>query len=576
MRSSLLGAGLIALALAGLALLPDVVARPDPVPPKNGPVKLAVLVVFDQMRGDYLQRWRPLFGNGGFQRLMREGVWFDHCHYPYAATFTGPGHASIATGCSPAIHGIIANTWYDVDHATSAYCATEDRYTPVPPPPPPKPNETRKKPIEGGSSGRLLAPTLADALKGATQSKGRVFSLSIKDRAAVLPGGKEPDFCLWFSSEQSKWISSTFYKNPPAWVAKWNEGNPAEKYFDKVWEKLEGIDHLKYAGPDDGPGEGAIKAGFGPTFPHAIVGDKDRSTRSRNEAVVTTPFGNDLLMEAIEKLFDEQKPGTGETPELLLVSFSSNDLCGHLFGPDSQEVLDITVRSDRIVERLLNLLDAKVGKGNYSLALTADHGVCPIPELSVRRGLVAQRIDQDLLKKQAAAYLRATFPTATPEQTEPIAFFDGDMVYFNRAWLKNSGLEPAKVEETVARWFRQQPGIAAAFPRSYLMQAAPPGASAIEQRVRRNWMPERSGDILIVPAPYCFVTTYPTGTTHGTPHDYDRHVPLLVLSPGLTAPGETRTDAVTPQAASVILARTLGIAPPARAEVGVPAGLFAR
>jgi predicted AlkP superfamily pyrophosphatase or phosphodiesterase len=569
MRTRLLGLGLIALVLVSLTLVP-LVAHPDPAP-KGKPVKLAVLIVFDQMRGDYLTRWQPLFGQGGFQRLMRNGVGFEHCYYPYAATFTGPGHASVSTGCSPVVHGIVGNNWYDLASAAPVYCATEERYSPVPAP---LPNAGAKKPPQGGSPGFLRAPTIADALKAATEDKGRVFSLSIKDRAAILPGGKQPDFCLWFSSEQGQWINSTYYKVPPDWVREWDKGNPAEKYFDKVWEKLPGIDYEKYAGPDDGPGEGALKMGFGPTFPHPIVGDKDRTMKSRNEAVVTTPFGNDLLMEAVEKLFDNANPGSGPTPEVLLVSFSSNDLCGHVYGPDSQEVLDITIKSDRIVERFLNLLDAKVGKGNYSVVLTADHGICPNPEVSQKRGLFAPRIDEIMLKKQAVAYLRASYPQALPEGVDPIVFFDYDMLYFNPDWLKNSGLNPAQVRETLAGWFRRQPGFLAAYTREYLQKPAPPGASAIEECVRRSWVNERSGDIFLVTTPYALLTPFPTGTSHGTPHEYDRHVPLVVLAPELAAPGVARTDVVTPQAAAVILARTLGIAPPAKAEVGVPAGLF--
>lgn len=554
-----------------ILLLAGLTCRPLPAQPATPPpVKLAVLVVVDQLRGDYLARWRPLFSAGGFKRLMRQGVWFEQCHYPYAATFTGPGHASVATGCSPHVHGVIANNWYDRDLGESVYCATEPRYTPVPRP---QLKPDQKMPA-GGSPGRLLAPTLADALKASTATKGRVFSLSMKDRSAILPGGKQPDFCLWFSSEQAMWINSTYYKEPPAWATAWNKTNPAAKYFDRVWEKLPNVDHVKYAGPDDAPGEGASKSGFGPTFPHRIVGDKEGSVKSKTDAVLATPFGNDLLFEAVEKLFAHEKPGTGTTPELLALSFSSNDLCGHVFGPDSQEVLDMTLRTDALLERLLNLLDAKVGKGNYSVAFTADHGVAPLPEVAAQRGQTAHRVDLPDLRKRASAYLRAALPAAVPERVDPIAYLDYNLVYFNPTWLKNSGLEPARVEDLLARWLRAQPGLSAAFTRSYLQQPPPSGATETERLVRQSWYPARSGAIQLVEAPYSLLTPYPTGTSHGTPHTYDRHVPLLVLAPGLAAPGHERTDPVTPQAAAAILARTLGIEPPAQAEVGVPAGLF--
>jgi len=568
MRGFGLGVAAVAAVSVGLATMRGVTnAEPQPA----APVKLAVLLVFDQFRGDYLPRWRPLFGDGGFNRLLKGGVYFDQCHYPYASTMTGPGHASIASGCSPDTHGIVTNDWYDRAAAAKVNCVATERYALVPA----APVKEGQKPLLGASPSLLMAPALGDAVKSATGGKGRVFALSIKNRSAVLPAGKTPDACYWFSSEQGQWVTSTFYRDRVhTWVAELNQGKPAEKYFDHVWDRLPGIDYEKHAGPDDVVGEGNRDYGFDRTFPHAIVGDKDRSLKSRNEAVVFTPNGNEMLLTAVEKLIDIEKPGTAAAPDFLSISFSSNDLCGHAFGPDSQEVLDITLRSDKVVERLLKLLDAKVGAGNYSVVLTADHGICPLPEVSASRGLVAKRIDPVALKRRATDFLRATFPTAVPEKAVPIAFLDNDLVYFDAAWLKASGLDPAVIEDKLAAWFRTQPGYLAAFPRSYLKKPAPNGASDIERRVRKSWHPDRNGDIQLVTAPYWLDTTYATGTSHGTPHDYDRHAAFLVYGPGVADAGRTRHDPVTPQAAAVILAKTLGIAPPAKAEVGVPEGLF--
>ncbi len=569
-----LGLAIVVMLSVGLVLrttLGDTKSTNPPGTANQGPAKLAVLLVFDQMRGDYVARWQPLFGEGGFKRLMREGVWFDHCHYPYASTMTGPGHASISTGCSPNVHGIVANDWYDLGQAAKVNCVATDRYSLV------SGTMLKKgqKPLAGASPDLKLAPSIGDAVKVGTENKGRVFALSIKNRSAILPGGKSPDVCYWFSSDLGQWVTSTYYRDRVhPWVAELNRTNPAEKYFDHVWKRTEGVDFEKYAGPDDVEGEGARSYGFGRTFPHAIVGNKDHTTKSRNEAVLFTPFGNEMRLEAVEKLLDAEKPGSGPVGDLLSVSFSSNDLCGHAFGPDSQEVLDMTLRTDRLIERVLKLLDAKVGAGNYSVALTADHGVCPLPEVSASRGFVARRMDTSLLKKKAVEFLRATYPKAITEKTAPIVFLDNDMVYFDPAWLKKSELEPARVEEKLSAWFRTQPGFVAAFPRSYLKQPPLPGATDIELRVRKSWRPDRCGDIQLVTSPYWLMTTSQTGTSHGTPYDYDRHVPLLVLSPGLVAPGVTRHDPVTPQAAAVVLMKSLGIPAPAMADTPLPAGLF--
>src|SRR5262245_49390126 len=228
-------------------------ARPAPAStaarPDKARVKLAVLVVFDQLRGDYLEKWKPLFGKDGFARLLTDGAWFTDCHYPYATTTTGPGHASMLTGTCPDRHGIVNNDWFE--RGQVVYCAGSQRYEIVPAPlvkPDPK------KPKEVGNPDRLLARTVADVLR-AEQPAARVFGLSLKDRSAILPCGKRPDGVYWFDG---RFVTSTYYADRVhPWVETFNNSKAADKWFGKDWTRFRtDIDYESWSGPDDAPGEG--------------------------------------------------------------------------------------------------------------------------------------------------------------------------------------------------------------------------------------------------------------------------------------------------------------------------------
>jgi hypothetical protein len=535
----------------------------SPSQPEDRRPRLVVLVVFDQMRGDYLIRWQDLFGAEGFRRLAREGAWFQNCHYPYAGTITAAGHASILSGCSPATHGIIDNDWYDRDAGQLVYCVTSDRYQRVPPGPPPIKDE-KPKPT-GVSPDRLLVPTLGDALKATTGGQGRVVSLSFKDRSAVLPAGRQPDACYWFDPATGTFVTSTYYRDRlHPWVEEFNRAKPADRWYGHDWTRLRpDLDYESYSGPDDQDGEGR---GFlqGRTFPHPTTGP------SYYQALYTSPFGNDLLLELVKRAIDAEQLGRHAVPDLLSVSFSSNDPIGHTWGPDSQEVFDVTLRSDRIVQKLLDHLDAHVGRGKYLLVLTADHGVCPLPEVSRGKGRDAGRIPATLLTNQGQNFLDRTFGAREGSDR----WFDAipvPSVYLNQRLLRKRGLQSADVEKALAGWLQQQVGVQAVYTRTQLLH----GLSAedvVGQAILRSFYPDRSGDLEIVLKPYWLFSSLFMATTHGTPHDYDTHVPLLVYGPGIH-PG-IRQDSVTPLAAAAILAHGLGIDPPAEAETAVPTNLF--
>ncbi len=558
-------------AILGSVLLgiwrPSAGQTPAPAPERP---RLVVLLVFDQMRADYLTRWQNVFGEGGLRRLQEQGAWFQNCHYPYAHTVTAAGHASLLTGCTPAVHGIVGNDWYDQKTGRSVYCVQSNRpYVRIPAAGSKGNGFGRKK--GGISPENLLAPTLSDVLKEATGGKARVVALSLKDRSAVLPAGRRPDACYWFDSSQGVFVTSSYYRDRPhPWVEEFNRGRPADRWFGRSWERLRPqLDYELLSGPDDVPGEGI---GFveGKTFPHPLKGGLTKPGRVYYEAVTDSPMGNELLLDLAKRAITAERLGQHETPDLLSVSFSSNDLIGHTWGPDSQEVLDVTLRTDRVVKELLNHLDAQVGKGRYLLALSADHGVCPLPEVSRARGREAGRIDPVQLTRKAGEFLSQRFgaPSGNGGWFEEVSY---PWIYLNRQAVRAAGKEPAAVEDALADWFKKQPGILTAYTRTQLVKGVP-AADKVGSLVRRSFHPDRSGDVTVIQKPYyLFASPLATGTNHGTPHTYDTHVPLLVYGPGVRA--GVYQEAVAPQAIAAIFAHWLKIAAPARAEFGVPRSL---
>jgi hypothetical protein len=523
---------------------------------------LAVLVVFDQLRADYLERWRELFGEGGFHRLERQGAYFPNCHYPFASTFTGPGHASIVTGCSPAKHGVVGDYWLDRVTGKDVDCAVIGDFQPVP---------IGEAAGNGGSCPlALLAPTVGDALKAATQGRTRVVSLSLKDRSAVLMGGRKPDGCYWFDLWSGGFMTSTYYRNRLAdWVADFNRRRPADRWFGKDWTRLRPeLDYVRYSGPDDVPAED--RAWFqGRTFPHPMTGGLSQPGRDFYGAVECSPSGNELLIGLVRKTIEAEHLGMHETPDLLCVSFSANDDVGHAWGPDSQEVLDMTLRSDVIVRDLLEELDRRVGRGRYVLAMTADHGVCPLPEVRQGRGKEAGRVAPELLIKGAERFLSERFGQPG-EKSRWIMGRADSWIYFNPRPLAARNADSEKIETALVDWLKQQPGVLSAFGRSELNKS--PAGDSIQRRVKASFYQERCGDVAVVLKPYYLFTSGLRGTSHGSPHEYDTHVPLLVYGAGVAA--QRRTQPVSPLAIAAILCKALRCPPPAQAEAAVPAGLF--
>ncbi len=568
-------AAALAMAVVGTYWIVTTAKQPEPAPAVDitGKPKLVVLVVFDQMRGDYLQKWQPLFGEGGFKRLQTDGAWFTNCHYPYAYTLTAAGHTSLATGAVPAHHGIPANEWYDR--------ATSETVTSVMPPP-----EDLSK---GPGPYRRKAESIGDVLLRVLLGRGRVASLSIKDRSAILLAALRAHICYWFNTQNGNFITSPYYRpDPHSWATKFNKTRMADKWLDKNWNRFNpNLDYAKHSGPDEFITEGT---GYlqGQTFPHPFkLGNdpKDEPGNKRNyyDAVVCSPMGSELLLEFAKTAIVSEKLGQSDSVDLLCISFSSNDLIGHSWGPDSQEVLDVTLRSDVIIRELLNLLDDKVGKDNYYFAVSADHGVCPLPEFAKAQGQDAGRVEPELLTSKAEEFLNKKF---LPEGKKA-PWFDqpkrgNAWVYLNHGTLTELKLPQTDVETALAQWFTSQPGVAQAFTRTELLREAPKEPSEHFLSVQRSFRADCLGDVMVVLKPYHIFSPpnlsknpskYPSyRASHGMPHPYDTHVPLLVMGPRIQA--GVRDDRIAPQAMASILAEALRVPAPKDATYSLPAELF--
>ncbi len=549
----------------------------DPVP--NKPVgKLVVLVVFDQMRGDYISKWAEHFGPSGFERIKKEGVWYSDVQIPYACTSTGPGHASLSTGVPPSITGIIENEWWDRKAAKRVYCCQPTRPFDLVPPLPSDAGKTGRGADTGFSPERLLAETVGDKLKATTEGKGRVISLSLKDRTAVLMGGKKPDAAYCFDTRDGIFHTGAYYRDQiHPWVGDFNSTKPADKWFDAKWERVRNdLDYAKVTGnPDDAAGEGSGFNGQGQVFPHPFKGRLTAPAKGYYEAIECSPAGNEMLLGLTKKAIVAEKLGQGETTDLLCVSFSSNDLIGHIYGPDSWEMLDITLRSDKLVAELLTALDLIVGKDRYTLVLSADHGVCPLPEQ--KKFPDAKRIPVTEVYKPLSDGLNLVFNANVPDgpgvAPEPTQWFETNdpkdldrvwpWIYLNDSAIKARGLTSDTVATAVRDWLIKQPYIAMAFTRKQL-ETETFTPDSFGAKAKLAYQPERCGEVIAIPKAGVLITGYDNGTNHGSPQPYDSHIPVLAIGAGVPALGK-QSERKSSLIVAPMVSRGLGIAPPAQA-----------
>lgn len=482
--------------------------------------KLVVGIVVDQMRQDYLLRFRDHFGQGGFDRFLSEGFEFENAHYNYVPTYTAPGHTAIYTGTTPSINGIISNSWFDQQLNETVYCAFDPDATTVG-----ADNDNGKM-----SPHQLLVPTITDQLRMSSQMRSKVVGISIKDRGAIFPAGFLGN-AYWFDASTGKFITSDFYHEQlPDWVDAFNEQGLSDEYRQQTWTLL--LDESAYAasGPDESPYEGGL---YGKTtFPYDLK-------QSRNYGIIpATPYGNDIVTEMAKAALSGESLGGGTDTDFLAISYSSTDYIGHNFGPNSVEVQDTYLRLDRNLADLFEYLDAEVGAGEYVVFLTSDHGVADVP-----KRLMDLNAGGGYLRTDLNAYVNE-FLTKEYQADNWVRSVSNMQVFLNRDLINAAGLDVEKVRNDVAMHLLQVEGIAAAYTFNDMLRTGF-DAGGIQGALRRGFNQKRSGDVLYVLEAGWLQSSSDTGTTHGTAFDYDTHIPVLWYGTGIPAGSSTQYYEVT-------------------------------
>ena len=503
--------------------------------------KLVVGITVDQMRADYLTRfgaWGDVdspstFGKGGFRRMVEEGFTCRDHQFGYAPTYTGPGHASIYTGTTPTIHGILANDWYDRASGSSVYCASDTSVQGV---------HAEGVDLEGlilGTAGqmsphRMLSTTLGDELKMATGNQAMVYGVSMKDRGAILPAGHAADGAFWFyGKELGHFVSSTYYgETLPQWLVKFNQSGRAERLMALGWDRLHNESVYNQCLPDNNPYEGAFRGELRPTFPYDL-----QALRAQNggfDLLKGTPGGNTLIVDFAIAAIEGAGLGQDNVTDLLALSFSATDYVGHRVGPHAQETMDMYLRLDLELKRLFDALDKRVGHGQWTAFLSADHGGANVPSHASSVGLPTDYWKPGNLLDSVEMQLQDRWGNP-PEGESWILRHSNDQIFLNHPLIHERSLNRNAMARFVAECCAPDPGLSKAIAAcdAPAMAANDP----VVARLVRGHRPGYSGDVYLVPQPG-WIDYSRTGTTHGSAFPHDTHVPALFLGAGVPH-GET-------------------------------------
>ena len=522
---------------------------------------LVVVVSLDQFRADYLERFRAYYGKGGFNLFLERGAVFVDCHYRHSVTKTACGHSVMLTGVHAAQHGIIANDWVDRTTLSQVSCVGDETAPIVGLPPPSGPQRPGlDNPYLGRSPRNLLVTTVGDELKLARGGRPKVIGVSIKDRSAILMAGRLADAAYFM--EEDRMVTSTYYRTElPSWVTSWNEAKKVASYFGKVWDRV--LPEAAYAqqGPDDVAAE-LTSHGLGRTLPKRVDGGETTPGAKFSAAFENTPFQSEVLADFAKTVVENENLGRRGVTDVLCVSFSTPDTIGHAYGPDSHEVMDNAVRTDRILADFFRFLDRWVGLTQCTLVLTADHGASPMPEvvLASQRGVPAGRVKSAEVVKVTEAALNERFGSLANHERWLVN--DDASLIIHPAALAEKKVPAAEVERVVQAALLTLPYVRAAYTRTDLVRGEAPGEPG--RRMLASFNRERSGDVLFQLQPYFILSSRVSGTTHGTPYNYDTHVPLLWYGVGVT-PG-VRTERVGVDDLAPTLSRILGLPAPPLAE----------
>jgi len=526
----------IALALASCA------ATRSPATVSGGKPRLVVVIVVDGLPERQVVDYRDQLAPDGIERFFMRGVWFTEATYGYATTETAPGHATIATGAYPHRSGIVANQWLDPGSGSLIYCYADSSASYI---------GQKPVPNEGTSPRNLLAESVGDVLKRADE-RSKVIAISDKDRGAIGPAGKRGTAYV-FREETGEFASTTYYmKEHPKWVADFNATRPAQRYLGAEWRPL--LDEPAYARslPDE-------RKWYAPggKLPRKLP---DAAGREYYEAMMETPFGDDLLLAFARAAIAGEQLGHDGSPDILFIGLSTHDYINHGYGAESRLSHDHVLYLDRELQDFFNDLDVTVGRENYVAVLTADNGFTPVPEHSQSLGRDAGRVNPSVLLNRVNAGLAKKFGAG-----RWATGFSAGSLALNRPLATARKVSVTDLADEARNLVAAEPGIAKAYTRAEVEGPPRPGDALLEA-VRKSWYPQRSADVAFVLKPYWLLGSHPIGTSHGSPHRYDTNVPLMLYGPAWIPPAGRIDKPVEVTDIAPTLSKLLGIAAPAQSE----------
>ena len=510
--------------------------------------KLVVGIVVDQMRWDYLYRFYDKYEKGGFKRLLNEGYACENTMINYIPSVTAIGHTTIFTGSVPAIHGIAGNEWYDPKTGKSTYCTDDSSVQAV--------GTTNKG--NQMSPHNLLATTITDELRLATNFQSKVVGVSLKDRASILPAGHNPTAAFWMDDASGKFVTSSYYlPSLPVWVNDFNDSKAIDKLLANGWNTLLPIDRYTESSADNVAWEGTLKGATNPVFPY----DVRKAYALDHGSLRQMPFGNSLTLQFATAAVDGYKLGQEKTTDFLSINCASTDYSGHLVGPNAIEIEDVYLRLDRDLATFFSYLDQKVGKGNYLVFLTADHGAAHaegfMEASKMPTGFLGKDLKADLenvLDKQFGSSLLVTG-------------IENFQVTFNKDRIDSLKLDFDNIKSSTVSFLKRQDGIQFAVDQDKIQEASIP--SALKEMMINGYNQQRSGSVLMVTMPGWLPSYSRKGTTHSVWNPYDTHIPLIFMGWKIEHGATNRTTYMTDISAT--LAALLHIQMPSGC-IGTPIG----
>jgi predicted AlkP superfamily pyrophosphatase or phosphodiesterase len=527
--------------LAALLLLAGCASTPAPTASKP---KLVVFMAIDGFPERQLVDYRDQLAPDGFRRFLDRGTWFSDAHYGYAFTVTAAGHATMLTGAYPHQTGIIGNEWRDPVTGEMVYCTGDTTATYI--------GNTTKK-LDGTSPRNLKVDTVGDVLRK-IDPNSKVIAISGKDRGSILPAGHRGTAYMYMS-QTGQFASTTYYmKEHPAWVTAFNDAKPADAYFGREWKPLLADEAYAKSLPDNQkwyPKGGALpkKMGEGSEKPGPLY----------YGGLLPSPFGDDLTLNFARAAIVGENLGKDDSPDIISISLSGHDYVNHAYSAESRLSHDHTLQLDRLLQSFYQDLDKMVGKDNYVLILTADHGFMPAPEVSLAAGRNAGRQSGS----QAIARINAALGKQFGEGAW-VKYFSASAAELDKKLIAERKVDLAAITEAARKQLEAEEGVAVAYTRAEIVSNSRAGAPFFDQ-MRKSWNAERSGDIQYALKPYWMMTSSTSSTTHGSPHPYDTNIPIVFYGPAWIGAGRVDTRVEEADVAPTI-ARLLGIPPPATAE----------